>query len=177
MTMTDKSPPAAPAPAATGALRDPMSYVNVAVPFIKAAREVFASMLAMEMTPGKPFLKTATLPAQFISGIIGFGGDIAGNVVVSFPREVATVLVQKFAGINVAPDHPDFLDAIGELTNIIVGGAKSSMGGSINISVPSVIYGAGYTVAHKAGAPCLVVPCKCGAGEFIIEITFQQKSK
>lgn len=153
-----------------------LSYVQIAIPFIRAVGEVFRSMIGMEMATGKPFLKTEATKAHYVSGVIGFSGALCGNVVVSFPRNVAGKLVEVFAGSALEESHPDFSDAIGELTNMIVGGAKNSLGSAVYISVPSVIMGTGYTVAYKTGAPCLVIPCSCMAGEFRIEITFQVKA-
>jgi chemotaxis protein CheX len=153
-----------------------LSHAQIAIPFIRAVGEVFRSMIGMEMATGKPFLKTEGFKAHFVSGVIGFSGGISGNVVVSFPRNVALELVKILVGTPLNEQHPDFSDAIGELTNLIVGGAKNSLGPSISISAPSVILGQGYVVAHKSGTPCLVIPCSCMAGEFRIEITFQLKA-
>ena len=145
----------------------------IVVPFVRSVRDMFQTMLSMEVTIGKPYRKTGSHGAPYVSGVIGFSGQLTGCVVVGFPRNVANILVEKFAGAAMDDSTPDFADAIGEITNILVGSAKSAMEMKVSISIPSVIIGTGYTVAGLSAIPCFIIPCSCAAGEFTIEISVQ----
>jgi chemotaxis protein CheX len=144
------------------------------LPFVNSARRVFSTMVGVEPTLGKPTLKANPSPEYEVSGIIGFSGQLMGSVVVSFQREAAVRLVKAFAGTQFEPGTPDFADAIGELANMIAGGAKKDLGGSANIGLPTVIMGKGHAVTPLSDAPCVVIPCSTPAGDFAIQVSIRQ---
>jgi chemotaxis protein CheX len=86
----------------------------------------------------------------------------------------AKSLVAAFAGCAIEPGTPDFSDAIGELANMIAGGAKKHLGANANITVPSVIIGPGHQIARLSGVPCIVIPCSTPAGDFAVEVNVKQ---
>lgn len=143
------------------------------VPFVGAVREVLKSMAGWECAVDRLRLKQSPGPEYDYSGIISFSGTIVGTVVVSFTRDLAVKLVTAFVGCDIPADTADFADAIGELTNLIVGAAKTGLGVNATISVPSVVMGKGHIVARPSDIPCVVVPCKTAAGEFTIEVSIK----
>lgn len=151
-----------------------VKYIN---PFIEAVRSVFGTMLNLDVTLGKPQINPE-IPQHDISGIIGMTGDVVGSIVLSFPAPVAKIVIGKFAGAEVPIGSPDFADALGELVNMISGAAKAKFDGkSVSISTPSVIVGAGHTVARPTKAACLSLPCSVYCGEFSIDIAIREESK
>lgn len=99
-------------------------------------------MLQCEVEFGKPSIRNGSLGKQEVAGIIGFGGDVSGAIVLALPIDVAEQLVERFAGERFPADSEDFPDAIGEITNMIAGGAKANLKRSqISISCPTVIMG------------------------------------
>src|SRR4051812_40570273 len=150
------------------------SPAHVVLPFIKSVRETFKSMIGLEVTVGKPVRKTENVRGVFVTGLIGFSGQLTGCVVIGFPRDLANVPVEKFVGAAVDDTAADFADAIGEITNIIIGGAKSGIGLAASITVPSVIIGTSYTIAGMSATPCFMIPCTCDAGSFSIELSIRQ---
>jgi chemotaxis protein CheX len=157
-------------------IEQPKSAINVKliVPFINSVRSVFSKMLNTTVTVERPAEKLLPVPLYDVSAIIGFSGEIAGSVVVSFPKSTAVKSVAAFAGMEIAPDGPDFADAIGELTNMIAGGAKKDLGVNAGITCPSVIIGAGHAIARLRDVPCLVIPCNSALGAFCIEVSIKQ---
>jgi len=144
-------------------------------PFISSIRNVFATMLQLELEIGEPNLKAAPQPNFDISGIIGMSGDVAGTVVLSFERAAASRIVALFAGMEIEPHEPDFADAIGELVNMVSGGAKAQFGTAVvSISCPSVVIGAGHSIAAPSDTPSVMIPCRTDCGEVVIEIAFKQ---
>jgi chemotaxis protein CheX len=148
-----------------------VKYIN---PFVSAVRNVFHTMLGVEVTIGRPFIKKEDTALADVSGIIGFSGDAAGCVVLSFPRDVATKAASTFAGIEITEEHPDFADAVGELANMIAGNAKKDFEGvCISISLPSVVIGEHHRVSKSNTAPRLVVPCETTLGSFYLEVAMK----
>ena len=133
---------------------------------MNSIREVLHTMAKVTVTVGTPTRKKTPLTTYDVSGIIGFSGEFVGSMVLSFQQATATAIVSNFAGMPIAPDSPDFADAVGELANMIAGSAKASFGGRTNITVPSIIMGPGHTVARLHDVPCLVIPCFTEAGDF-----------
>ena len=143
-------------------------YVN---PFVASICNTFETMCGTKVTVGKPELKTDDNPRSDVSSVIGFSGDAAGCVVLHFSFDVASKIATAFAGVEITPDHEDFSDAIGELANMVAGGAKSKFEGlNISISLPNVIIGENHNVSASKSAPRLVVPCNTDVGVFQVEI-------
>jgi chemotaxis protein CheX len=158
----------------TAPAKPPMVNPKLIVPFISSVRAVFSTMVGVQTTVGRPSFKTHPAPSYDVSSIIGFSGEIVGSVVVSFQNEAAQKLVSAFAGAEVTPDSPDFADAIGELANMIAGGAKKDLGAMASITCPNVIIGPGHQVARLSGVPCLVIPCSTPVGNFAVEVCIKQ---
>ena len=161
--------------AATTPAAAPAATPAILAPFIKSVHDVFKSMLGMTVTTTTPFRKTEQSHANNVSGVIGFSGELSGAVVLGFPGNVAPKIIEKFVGAPLDETSPDFADAIGEITNIIAGSAKSGLGLNASISIPSVVIGTGYSVVGLSAVPCYVVPCSCPAGDFSMEISVQHK--
>jgi len=147
------------------------------LPFINSTMHVFSSLVGIKPEIAKPRLKEGSGASFDVSGIIGFSGEILGSVVVSLQLQTAKKLVASLLGSEVDPTSPDFADAIGELTNMIAGGAKTNLGVIANITVPVVVIGAAHTIARLSGVPCIVIPCHTPAGDLAIEVNIKPAIK
>lgn len=147
------------------------------MPFIKSVQNVFETMLQMPVTIGNPSLKQTGDPAYDISGIIGMSGDIEGSVVLSFPTDTATRTVNLFTGAELGPKDEDFIDAIGELVNMISGGAKAQFEGKqVSITCPSVVIGGEHVVFSQRDVVSIHIPCECDTGSFAVEVSIRRNS-
>lgn len=143
-------------------------YIN---PFLKSVRNTFQTMCKLALEVGRPELKEKGQPKTDVSAIIGFSGDAAGAVVLHFGFDTATKIATTFAGEPIDPEHADFADALGELANMVAGGAKRQFAGlDISISLPSVIVGKDHNVSASKNAPRLVIPCVTKAGTFYMQV-------
>ena len=146
-------------------------YIN---PFIVSIKDVFSTMVGVEVQVLKHEMKVNDSEKVGVSGVIGFSGDAAGACLLCFPTDVACKLASAFAGEEMSDSHPDFADAIGELANMIAGGAKSSFDGlAVTISLPSVVIGDPHEIVVTgvpSDAPRLIIPCQTGLGQFYIEV-------
>ncbi len=144
------------------------------IPFVKSVQNVFETMLQMPVQTGTPTLKTTPMPGFDVSGIIGMVGDVEGAVVLSFPTATAERVVSIFTGTQIDSSHEDFADAVGELVNMISGGAKAQFAGkSVSISCPSVVIGGDHVVFGRKDVVCISIPCNSDCGEFAVEVSIR----
>lgn len=141
-------------------------------PFIASTKTVFKTMVATEITIGKPIIiKANEEQTADVSAVIGMSGDAVGCVVLSLPMTTACNIATKFAGVPLSQEHPDFSDALGELANMVAGQAKAKFEGlNVSISLPSVIVGKEHVVSQSKAKPRLALPCACSLGDFTVEV-------
>ncbi len=146
-------------------------YIN---PFIVSTTNVFSTMLSCELARGAPTLKETHCPEYEVSGIIGMTGKAAGTVVVSLSRTAAIRCAAALLDEEPTAFHEvdrDVIDAIGELANMIAGGAKGQLEElSLSISLPSVICGKNHTVSFPSEATPISIPFDSDWGPICIEV-------
>jgi len=148
-----------------------VNYIN---PFLVSVKNVFDTMIDVPFQLGKPFLKEDSVPLYDISGIIGISGNVTGTVVINLSQPVALQLVSALTGEEVTELNTDCTDAIGEITNMITGGAKKDFPeGNNSISIPSIVIGR-HQIAYPSGIPIISVPCETGAGRMMIDLALKK---
>ena len=68
-------------------------------------------------------------------------------------------------------------DMAGEMTNMVVGGAKNlyaAQGYDFDMSTPSILMGVNHTVHHAFPGKTIVMPFRSDSGEFFVEICFEE---
>jgi len=145
--------------------------------FLEATKAVFSSMVKMPVTFEKPELSSRC--GQYdVSGVIGLSGDVVGSVIVGFTKMSAVQIASSFAGCRLEVGTADFADAIGELANMIAGGAKAKFEGqSVSIGCPSVIIAPGHQVSSPSSAAGICIHCNTAAGRFTIDVAIQSSTK
>ena len=150
-----------------------VSYIN---PFIISTISTFETMIQTKPSPGKPIAKSEPFPTYDISGIIGLSGDAQGCVAISFPKIMALKVVSKLLDQEIKLVGAELTDGIGELANIIAGGAKQHLTGlNLSISLPNVVIGKNHMLGAQKGIPTIVVPFACQMGEFSMEVALKTK--
>jgi CheY-specific phosphatase CheX len=156
---------------ATGTVDKSAFKVEYMQPFIDSLKGLFESHLGHTLSVGKLTLNPSGKPAYEVSGVIAFTGTVIGRAVFSLPWEVAEPVVKDYLNM---PDVPPELveDAIGELSNVVVGRAKGDLDRhNIVISPPTVVRGTDYTICPQRGAVCLAIPCHCQYGPMRLDIS------
>lgn len=152
-----------------------VEFIN---PFLDATLNVITTMAFIELKAGKPFIKKGEEPLGDITGVIGFVGDrLMGSMAIVFPKECALKIVSSMLGEEITEMNSDIIDAVGELTNMISGGAKrdlSEKGFAFEMAIPSMITGRQHTVYHKTKGHVLVIPFEMEEGIFYVEACFQE---
>ncbi len=149
-----------------------VKYIN---PVLSSIKDVFSMMLQMPVTIGKPQLKNDNEPRYDISCIIGLSGSITGSVVITLSEEVAFELASALSGEEVTKIDEDCIDAIGEIANMIAGGAKKDFPGDNSISVPGVVVGK-HKVMYPKGIPIISIPCDTAKGMLLVDIAFKESN-
>ncbi len=96
-----------------------------------------------------------TREAGLITGVIGVHGKVSGFITVNMSERMAVRAVNGLLQDSYTQLTNQVVDGAGEITNIIVGGIKSSLAGTpwsfSHMTVPSVIIGKGYQIAYARG--------------------------
>ncbi len=149
-----------------------VEYIN---PFIAATVQALEVMAGMKPERGKPFVKTDHVAAGDISGVIGLAGEAVGSVAVTFPENLALKVYEAMVGEEARGLNDDVRDAVGEIANMIAGGAKAALtkeGYQFRIAIPTIVVGKNHTIEHKGQGPCLVVPFEMDGETFWVEVSF-----
>lgn len=145
-------------------------------PFITSTSEVFRTMLSIDPVRGQLYVKTGEKLPYDISGIIGLAGEATGFVIISMTESLALKVVEKFIGEKKDKIDEDVMDAIGEILNMIAGGAKqifSRTGTKFKISIPNVVAGKDHVVGKQKNVQCLGMTFKVGDETFVIEVALK----
>jgi chemotaxis protein CheX len=139
-------------------------------PFVSSTTTVFATMLNCELARGAIFLKQHHCPEHEISGIIGLSGKAAGTVVLSLNRTTAISVAEALLGVRPPEINADVKDAIGELVNMVAGGAKAQLEKfDMSLTIPTVITGR-FSVEFPSKSPPICVPFDSPWGGLTVEV-------
>lgn len=150
--------------------------VQVINPFIVSTMNALETMAGIKANRGAPFVKGEFQTFADVSGIIGLAGEVKGAVVLSFPSSLAKKIFEAMTGEQVPDGDPAIADVVGELANMVAGGAKGALaeqGMGYRISVPTVVTGKEHFVSYKTDGPCLVVPFQIGTETFWVQISLK----
>jgi chemotaxis protein CheX len=151
------------------------SAVEIAKPFIQATIQVLSTMASITPMAGAPYVKKNDVACGDVSAIVGITGDKAGSISVTFTKACAIGLVKGMLGDDIKDIVQDTKDAVGEVTNMISGQARSGlseMGMNFHGSTPTVIMGDNHTISHVTKGPIMAIPFTTNVGEFTVEFCF-----
>jgi len=151
--------------------------VNFINPFITGAVEVLGKMAFVSPVAGKAYVKTTDDAHGDVSGIIGITGDALGSLAISFSNNCICIIAGNMLGETFTEPTRDVLDAVGEITNMISGVARTKMekeGMSVYAAIPSVVYGSNHTINHILKTPSIVIPFSTSGGSFVIDVCIRK---
>lgn len=152
-----------------------MYNVDFINPFIASTLQALEVMASIRPERGTPFVKTERAAKGDISGVIGLAGEASGSVSVTFSSRLARKVYAHMVGEKAPGLTREVQDAIGEIANMVAGGAKAALaqqGFSFRIAIPSIVLGRGHTIEHRGQGPCLVVPFTLDGETFWLEVSF-----
>ena len=145
-----------------------------------ATNDVFSTMLNLELQPGEVFMeKEKAVPASGVVSLIGLAGPWVGSgslfCSAEFACKIATHLLQtEYPAMN-----EDVLDAVAEVTNMIIGNVKTALEdrlGAMGLSTPTVIYGRNFQTRSGGNQEWTVVPFLLGRERMCVQICIAPNS-
>ena len=137
------------------------------VEFIRAAtEEVFATMLGLEVEPGEPRVELESPGiTDGVFAFVGMAGAWTGSGTISCSANFACTLCGQLLMMEACSVNEEVLDAVGEITNMIIGNFKTmaeDLVGPLGLSIPTVIYGRNFTSRSLGRNDWVVLPFHYG---------------
>ncbi|MEM8670157.1 MAG: chemotaxis protein CheX [Planctomycetota bacterium] len=110
----------------------------------QSAREVFQMMAGVELTSIDSTSVNAgaqsATPECDVTVVMGLSGDLQGSMIINMCETTANVWTGHLLGTETDSIDQDVIDAVGELGNMVVGGAKRRLVDfDLTMSLPSVL--------------------------------------
>ena len=144
-----------------------VKIINAYVTSATNALETMADVKVNERQ--QPYLKEDGNPLFDVSASIGVTGAYLGAVSVNFSKEIACTVASNMLGEDHTDTDENVLDAIGEIANMVAGGAKAQ-GLNYKISLPTVSSGENIQHRFSPDIPTIVIPFDTDIGTFSLEV-------
>jgi chemotaxis protein CheX len=143
-------------------------------PFISAACMTLAELAHTELAVRSVYRTAPPRTFADISAVLGLTAEGKEVLVLSFPAATAAAFAGRIlAEVTPAPDDDLIRDCMGELANVIAGGAKTLLAETpyqLRLATPSILSGAGLEIGSWPGAEGLVVVFGSDAGPFALQV-------
>ena len=149
-------------------------------PFLTSTKNVLETMCQTQAKSKKPELKKGNKSFGEVTGLIGMASEnVTGCMVVSFTENCILHIVANMLMEPAKKKIDDeIVDAVGELTNMICGGAKAQLAKldhKFDLATPTMIQGKGVEISYFSDAPTIVIPFSTEHGNFVIEANLGEK--
>ena len=122
---------------------------------------VFSTMLGVELSAGESTVEQSTPDANDgVVSFIGVAGSWAGSGVVSCSPTLACRICSQMLMTESTSVNEEVLDAVAELTNMIIGGVKTDIEkevGPLGLSIPTVVFGRNFKTKSAGTTEWIVV--------------------
>jgi chemotaxis protein CheX len=154
---------------------------EIAALVIENTEKVFSVMLGMNVAP-QPMQVQMSVEADgnSIVSILGFAGAWSGAGCVSCSSELARKIAASMLMAEYDSVNDDVLDAIGEITNMVIGNFKDAaapMLGQLGLSTPTVIFGRNFRARNLNGQVWTAVPFECDGEIFEVKVCLAPTSE
>ncbi len=153
--------------------------VSIINPVITSILSVLSTMAHIDPVAGKPKLKNKSdlVYGKHITGLISMTGPQArASVALTFPENAILYIANNMLPNEASQIDGVVIDLAGELANMVLGGTKGIMeekGMMFDLSLPTIIVGNEYMIAHVTNSPIIVLPFKMPQGDFFVEAGFE----
>ena len=145
--------------------------------FVDALVTILETYSVGDIKACKPFLKKSPNAFGDISGMIKLSGEFEGSVAVTFLADCILGVVSNMFGEEMTEVNDEIKDAVGEMVNMMAGQVNTKMtelGKSLKAELNTVNMGKNHTVDHISGCPVITMPYKSNAGNFVLEVCFDE---
>lgn len=157
---------------------NPLFDKRLITAFVNGVQRTLKEIASTDASPGKPFIEPTFAPKGDIAGMVGMvAPPMKGSLIISFKKGTIFNIIENMLGEKYTEITPEVSDAVGELTNMIYGCAKTSLnelGYKFEMAIPTVISGT-FNITHAEKGATLVIPFNVTDGStFHVEIMVQQ---
>jgi chemotaxis protein CheX len=132
----------------------------IAQSLIRSTSDVFSTMLGTELPAGEVTVEgtvegAMSEPNDGVVSFIGIAGSWAGTGSVSCSAAMACRICAAMLMTEAPSVNEDVLDAVAEITNMIVGSVKTDLEaelGPLGLSIPTVVFGRNFKTRSAAAA-------------------------
>lgn len=140
----------------------------------KAVARAFETMLDSPVTPEPPMSEMTWNGDPHIAGSVGFIGRLTGVIYIYTSVRFAREITGKLLGISDADiDGEEMVnDAVGELTNMVVGQIKSHLsdhGMPCVLTIPSIVRGSHFIIESVSSTTRRVGAFRCRDQRLVVE--------
>jgi chemotaxis protein CheX len=139
-----------------------------------ATGEVFTTMLNLSVTAGEVFVeKEEPVPSSGVVSLIGLAGSWVGSGSVACSANCAVKIASALLMTPYTAIDEDVLDAVAEVTNMIIGNVKTALEsrlGAMGLSTPTVIYGRNFQTRSSGNQEWTVVPFMLGEDQMCVQV-------
>ena len=150
-----------------------VEFIN---PFLSSLMNVLETMAMTKLQPGKPSMKKEEISRGDVSGIIGMASpQTKGSLSVTFEESLALSIMEKMLGERPETINEEVTDMVGEITNMVTGGAKNMLGDKgydFNMATPTIVSGKNHTINHQCESSTLIIPFTSEHGKAYIKVSF-----
>jgi len=118
-----------------------------------------------------------------IAGTVGFLGNLTGIIYIFMELPLALTATCKLLGLDEEDldldDHEMVNDAIGELTNMIVGTFKNDLsneGYACRMTIPSILRGSNFTIEPAEVALRRIFKFDCAGKAFVVDVLMKEEN-
>jgi len=137
---------------------------------------IFSTMVRLEIQAGIPVLKHGNIAKGEASGLIGMkAAGSSGSVALSLTLPTIRAISRSMLGEEFTSVDKEAVDLVGELTNMLVGGAKrilSEKGHEFDMHTPQLLVGDGHEIVHHHAGQTVLLPIMIDQDEFYVELNF-----
>ena len=139
-----------------------------------ATTDVFNTMLGLPIEPLEAYVETEPpVAATGILSLIGFAGTWVGNGSFFCSAAMACSIADALLMAEHATVDEEVLDAMAEMTNMILGNVKTELEealGPMLLSIPTVLHGRNFVKRSMGKRDWIVIPFNCKNERFEIQI-------
>jgi chemotaxis protein CheX len=143
--------------------------------------QVFSTMLDAQLAPGAAEVETSMPEAtEGVVSFIGMAGSWAGTGSVSCSAALACRICAQMLMCEAPAVNEEVLDAVAELTNMIVGSVKTELEqhlGPLGLSIPTVVYGRNFKTKSAGSAEWIVVRFQWDDDTLVVKLCLEPKEQ
>jgi chemotaxis protein CheX len=151
--------------------------VRLINPVLETMINVLSTMANVRPDVGKPSLKKDEIALGDVTGVLSMvSPQVRASLAITFTKPVIIDIVQRMLGEEIKEVDATARDLTGEMTNMVVGGAKNlfaAQGYDFDMSTPNILVGKNHTVHHQFSGKTILLPFTADSGQFFVEICFE----